>query len=105
MICPAVVMSAFAKRLYNVKELVEMSAKRVYDDASNGTFESLDDKAEARWAKVFTVEWLGQTAASLCWIASVFTYGIGTVGDWLQLLAASAWFVANVASILNTPAS
>ena len=45
------------------------------------------------------VEWLGQMMASLFWIASVFTYGITAAGDWLQLLAASAWMVANIAAI------
>lgn len=45
------------------------------------------------------IEWLGQTVASLSWIVSVFTYGISETGDWLQLLAASAWLVANVASL------
>tara|TARA_B100001559_G_C16180341_1_gene475081 strand:+ start:436 stop:621 length:186 start_codon:yes stop_codon:yes gene_type:complete len=46
-------------------------------------------------------EWLGQTIASLCWIISVFTYGISSTGDWLQLLAASSWMVSNIASILK----
>jgi len=43
-------------------------------------------------------EWLGQTIASLCWIASVLAYGITSTGDWLQLLAASSWLMANVAA-------
>ena len=47
------------------------------------------------------LEWLGQTVASLSWIVSVFTYGISETGDWLQLLAASAWLVANVASLVK----
>ena len=50
-------------------------------------------------ARAMRLEWLGQTVASLCWIASVFTYGISASGDWLQLCAASAWLVANIASI------
>lgn len=50
-------------------------------------------------ARIFRIEWLGQTVASLCWIASVFTYGIAAPGDWLQLCAASAWLMANIASI------
>lgn len=55
-----------------------------------------------KWpAKIFCVEWLGQTLASLCWIASVLTYGITVPGDWLQLCAASAWLVANIASALT----
>lgn len=55
--------------------------------------------ARGRAAKALRVEWLGQTAASLFWIVSVFTYGLSSVGDWLQLCAASAWLVANVAAI------
>ena len=49
--------------------------------------------------RAFRLEWLGQTMASLAWIVSVFTYGISSAGDWLQLLAASAWLVANMASL------
>ena len=29
-------------------------------------------------AKAMRPEWLGQTTASVCWIASVFTYGISS---------------------------
>ena len=53
-----------------------------------------------RLAKMLDVEWLGQTVASLCWIASVLAYGISSTGDWLQLLAATAWLVANAAAIV-----
>jgi len=49
--------------------------------------------------KVLKIEWLGQTAASLLWIVSVFTYGIESTGDVLQLGAASAWLVANIAAV------
>ena len=52
-------------------------------------------------AKMLRVEWLGQMAASLCWIASVLAYGISTTGDWLQLCAASAWLVANIAVVAS----
>ena len=48
-----------------------------------------------------SIEWLGQTAASLLWIGSVLAYGITTAGDWLQLTAASAWLVANVATVVK----
>ena len=41
-------------------------------------------------------DWLGQTAASLFWIVSIFAYGIESSGDWLQLSAASAWMAANL---------
>ncbi|MEM9066319.1 MAG: hypothetical protein AAGB51_12605 [Planctomycetota bacterium] len=53
-------------------------------------------------AGVLRIEWLGQTAASLCWIASVFAYGLSSAGDYLQLSAASAWLIANIAVALNT---
>ncbi len=54
--------------------------------------------------RVLQIEWLGQTVASLCWILSVFVYGISSVGDWLQLCAASAWFLANVAAVMTVKA-
>ena len=46
------------------------------------------------------LEWYGQTAASVCWIASVFVYGIDGAGDLLQLCAASAWLLANISTAL-----
>lgn len=57
---------------------------------------------ESRIGRALRVEWLGQTAASVCWIASVLTYGIRSGGDWLQLFAASAWLLANIAAIAAT---
>ena len=48
------------------------------------------------------LSWYGQTIASLCWIASVFTYGIDGAGDLLQLMAASAWLVANIFTAVTT---
>ena len=50
--------------------------------------------------RALRVEWLGQTMASVFWISSVFSYGISATGDWLQLLAASAWLVANIAALI-----
>ena len=52
-------------------------------------------------AKVTNIEWLGQTVASLCWIGSVLSYGISSTGDQLQMAAASAWLLANVAAIVK----
>ena len=52
-----------------------------------------------RLEKMRSIEWLGQTIASVAWIISVLTYGIKSPGDWLQLLAASAWLMANIASV------
>ncbi|MEO1267127.1 MAG: hypothetical protein AAFX99_03450 [Myxococcota bacterium] len=56
-------------------------------------------KARRMLAQALRVEWFGQTLASLLWIASVLTYGLNSRGDWLQLLAASAWLLANIAAI------
>lgn len=58
----------------------------------------------SRLARALRMEWLGQTAASVCWIISVLTYGISSSGDWLQLSAASAWLVANIAAIVTVEA-
>ena len=55
---------------------------------------------QTRLGKISSLEWLGQTVASLCWIISVFLYGITSAGDWLQLLAASSWMLSNISSIL-----
>ena len=49
--------------------------------------------------RMLRLEWLGQTVASLCWIVSVFLYGLEAAADVLQLAAASSWMVANVASL------
>lgn len=56
------------------------------------------------WKRMLRIDWLGQTLASLCWIGSVFCYGIGSLGDGLQLSAAIAWLVANIAAIVTTAA-
>ncbi|MBD18865.1 MAG: hypothetical protein CMB13_04435 [Euryarchaeota archaeon] len=57
-------------------------------------------KRELRISKMLSLEWLGQTLASLCWIISVFVYGIDSTGDWLQLCAASCWMLSNIATIV-----
>ena len=54
--------------------------------------------------RVRSIAWLGQTAASVCWIGSMLTYGIRSSGDWLQLFAASAWLLANIAVIATSEA-
>jgi hypothetical protein len=56
-------------------------------------------------SRMLRLEWLGQTMASLCWIVSVFLYGIEKAADVLQLVAASSWLVANVASVLKPESS
>ena len=58
----------------------------------------------SRLARVRSIKWLGQTTASLCWIGSLLTSGIGSTGDWLQLCAASAWLLANIATIVTADA-
>lgn len=56
-------------------------------------------RRRGRIERAMRIEWLGQTAASVCWIASVLAYGISSTGDWLQLCAASAWLLANTAAL------
>ena len=56
-------------------------------------------------SRMLRLEWLGQTVASVCWIVSVFLYGIEKAADVLQLVAASSWLVANVASVLKPESS
>lgn len=55
--------------------------------------------------KMLSLEWIGQTLASACWIVSIFVYADWSLpesgGDWLQLTAASSWMVANIASVLS----
>ena len=55
-----------------------------------------------RMSRTLRFEWLGQTAASVFWIVSVFVYGVSSTGDWLQLGAASAWLLANIAAIASS---
>ena len=50
-------------------------------------------------AKSISFEWLGQTIASICWVCSVFAYGINSAGDWLQLIAGLSWLFANISSL------
>ena len=50
---------------------------------------------------MLTIEWVGQTLASICWIVSVFCYGMSSSGDWLQFCAATCWLIANIASAVT----
>ena len=59
------------------------------------------DVVQGRLAKVLSLRWLGQTAASLFWLGSVLAYGLSATGDWLQLFAASSWLLANVAALVS----
>lgn len=54
----------------------------------------------SRLARMRSIKWLGQTTASVCWIGSMLTSGIASSGDWLQLCAASAWLLANIATLV-----
>lgn len=56
--------------------------------------------ARSRLSKLRSIPWLGQTTASVCWIGSMLISGIGSTGDWLQLCAASAWLLANIATLV-----
>jgi len=56
-------------------------------------------RRRSRLERAMRAEWLGQMAASVFWVTSVFVYGISSTGDWLQLAAASAWMVANLAAL------
>ncbi len=58
----------------------------------------------SRLARMRSIKWLGQTTASVCWIGSLLTTGIGSTGDWLQLTAASAWLLANIGTIITADA-
>ena len=78
---------------------------RVFDMLTGDDNQSLESlnfsrPIETRLSKMMSFEWIGQTLASLCWIISVFIYGISSTGDWLQLMAASSWMLSNVASII-----
>ena len=66
----------------------------------SGMFDMLNKSEQTRIGKMLSFEWLGQTIASLCWIISVFAYGITSTGDWLQLTAASSWMISNIATII-----
>lgn len=67
------------------------------------SLEVLDDSGQQskRLVQAMRLDWLGQTIASVCWISSVFAYGISSVGDGLQLTAALAWLIANLASLFT----
>ena len=50
----------------------------------------------------FELSNLLQLVASLSWMASVFVYGSYGLGDYLQLIAASAWTLSNIFSLLRS---
>ena len=86
----------------NEGEVVEPMTQVLINSSETTTSVMKDDTASrlpAWFIRMLCVEWLGQTIASLCWIASVFSYGINSGGDWLQLAAAASWLAANTAAI------
>lgn len=71
-------------------------------EASSGGIKTstASPRRRGRLERMLRPEWLGQTLASLCWIGSVLSYGISSTGDWLQILAASAWLFANISTVV-----
>lgn len=71
-------------------------------EASSGGIKTstVSPRRRGRLERMLRPEWLGQTLASLCWIGSVLSYGISSTGDWLQMLAASAWLFANISTVV-----
>ena len=61
--------------------------------------DAMEVEPTGKLAKIRSVEWLGQTIASFCWMASVVAFGLNSVSDWLQLLAAGAWIISNAAGL------
>ena len=49
----------------------------------------------------FNLSLLLQLVASTSWIASVFVYGSFGLGDYFQLIAASAWTLSNILNFLR----
>lgn len=58
---------------------------------------------QSRLARAMRIEWLGQTTASLLWITGMLVTGLNSTGDYLQIGAASAWLIANIAALLADP--
>lgn len=78
------------------------------NSSSSPNGEVLPEAVNIAHSKFLRIDWLGQTLASFCWIVSVFVYGYASggglqlsTGDWLQLAAASSWFIANMAALAN----
>ena len=44
---------------------------------------------------------LFQSIASVSWMISTFVYGLQEPGDYLQLLASTAWTISNIVSYFN----
>ena len=59
------------------------------------------NNTDSRLLPEFNLDWLGQMIASVLWAVSIFAYGITSMGDVLQLCAAMAWMIANIASLMR----
>ena len=68
----------------------------IVETSSSASSEANDHRTTPQFMRV---AWLGQTIASLCWVCSMGFYGVNSIGDWLQLAAGLAWFIANIASL------
>jgi len=87
-------------KLHSSMRQPEAVSEHALEAGSNLSKEFTTDDSPSLIARACQVEWLGQTVASICWIVSVFAYGISSLGDCLQLAAASAWLLANIAALL-----
>lgn len=86
--------------MLTINERTLEAAARPVHQSETSTTAAVSRQANDRLSRAIRFEWLGQMAASLCWIASVLNYGITCSGDWLQLAAACCWLMANMASIV-----
>lgn len=82
----------------NLETRPNRAAESLQNESERQVSESVTKSSPIK--RLLRLEWIGQTVASICWIVSVFSYGIEKTGDWLQLAAASAWLLANIATIL-----
>ena len=93
-----------------IRDLIKLfqhnSSNRIKESVMNSELESSSSASsvhkKSKASKLLKVEWLGQTIASLCWVVSMFIYGLNSTGDWLQLAAGLAWFIANIASLSDS---
>ena len=73
------------------------------DDSNNDEVGGMS--TSQRFSKMFRLEWLGQTLASMFWIVCVFVYetdvNLWSNGDCLQVAAAASWSMSNIASVVN----
>jgi len=61
----------------------------------------LSDLSQNILTRASRVEWLGQMAASVLWMTGMLVSGLSSTGDYLQISAAGAWFVSNIAALMK----